>query len=394
LKRLFLLGFSLLLLALSLTACGSGDGALLTDVTPDAGQLDLASGVNAFDAVNVQYKIGKVARVSIRLQTADGQTIRLRENEERTPGDYVLRLNGAIETVEEGLPQTRLLPNGRHRYTLNASAGGESSEASGSFEIRNSRAAEGVPQVEGLNVSPTVISPNFDAREDTALLGWRTTKPATVTISVSGANGFSKILKTIKNQPAREDKISFNGLDVLGEPLADGVYTYTIEAADLWGNVARRAGTLEVKGGGRPVAVIEQVTIGPTEIIRGGTITVTARVRNTGKVPIRSQGPDSGYAYSTREVFSSIESGKFTDAAGYWRIGVDYESNSGGGASRYPFRWGFGKEVLLPGEAVDVVGVIKIERNEEKLRFYVGLIQEQIALPQDRIQNTEIKISF
>jgi hypothetical protein len=41
-----------------------------------------------------------------------------------------------------------------------------------------------------------------------------------------------------------------------------------------------------------------------------------------------------------------------------------------------------------------VVGVIKIERNEEKLRFYVGLIQEQIALPQDRVQNTEIKISF
>jgi hypothetical protein len=71
---------------------------------------------------------------------------------------------------------------------------------------------------------------------------------------------------------------------------------------------------------------------------------------------------------------------------------VDYESNSGGGPSRYPFRWGFGHD-LQPGEAAEITGVIKVDRPEAKLKFYVGLIQEQIRLPQDHIQVTEVTIN-
>lgn len=391
-----LLLVSLFIFSVLLGGCGEGggDGSLLSGVTAEAGRLDLGAGVSPFDALSIEYRIGQLARVSARLEGPNGQNYSLRQDEERSPGAYVLRLNGAIDVAENGLTQTRVLPNGDYRYTLTAvGANGTRSEAGGHLAIANSPATAGALEVEGLNATPALISPNFDAREDAALLGWRTTQPATVTVSIDGPADFHKVLTTLKNRPAQEDKTAFNGLDQRGVPVPDGIYTYTVAAADRWGNVTRRAARLEVKGGGKPEAVVEGVTIGPTEILQGGLITVTMRVRNIGKVPIRTQGPDSGFVYSTREVFSSVEGGKYEDKAGYWRVGVDYDSNSGGGASRYPFRWGFGRD-LQPGESADITGLIRVDKREEKLRFYVGLIQEQIGLPQDHLQTTEVKISY
>ncbi len=383
----------LLLWSLLLTACGAdGNGPLLSNVSTDAGQLDLRAGVSQFDALNIDYRIGQEARVSVDLQGQDGQIYSLRQNEARPPGSYNLRINGTIEVQENGLSQTRLLANGDYRYIVRAARSNETVEAGGRFKIANSP-SEPPPQLEGLNVDPAVITPNFDAVEDVALIGWRTTRPATVTVSISGANGFNKIVKSVKNQPAQEDKVVFNGLDQSGDPLPDGVYTYTIEAADQVGNVSRRAGTLQIKDGGRPKATIVQAAIGPTEIIQGNLVKITVRVKNTGKVPIRSHGPESGFTYSSREVFSSIENGKYDEKAGFWRVGLDYDSNSGGGASRYPYRWGLG-EVLMPGQEVEIIGYVKVEKQESKLKFFIGLIQEQIALPQDRIQPTEVKISY
>ncbi|HEX2909340.1 MAG TPA: hypothetical protein VH186_00935 [Chloroflexia bacterium] len=392
-----LLWLSLLILPMLVTACSGLPGsnqALLSEVTPDVGTLDLNNGVNVDGAINLNYTIGKNSTVSALLQGPNGQTTPLRENTARIPGSYSLRLDGSIDTVENGLTQTRLLANGDYRYTIQAKAeSGETSEASGHFKVINSPNIAGAPGVEALSASPATISPNFDARDDTSIIGWRTTQPATVTVSIAGPNDFSKILTTIKNQPAHEDRTVFNGLDTKGDPLPDGVYTYTVQAADRWGNVSRSSSTLEVKGGGRPQALIEQASIGPTEIISGNLITVTVRVRNVGKVPIRTQGPDPGYVYNMGDVFSSIEGGKYKDQAGFWRIGVDYQSNSGGGPSRYPFRWGFGHD-LQPGEEAEVTGSIRVDRNENKFQFYIGLIQEQIALPQDRIQITDVKVSY
>ena len=39
------------------------------------------------------------------------------------------------------------------------------------------------------------------------------------------------------------------------------------------------------------------------------------RVKNTGDVPLRTQGPDPGYTYSTNDSYSSIEGGALTDKA-------------------------------------------------------------------------------
>lgn len=385
-----------LIFPLLVGACGSNsEGPLLSGVPADAGQLDLSQGANQDNPVNIAYHIGQSSRVSVTLQAPDGKAYLLRQNETRSPGAYILTMPGLIDLQENTLTQTRLLANGNYRYQVQAVAqdNGATQDASGQFVVKNSPAGNKPPQVDSLFASPAVISPNFDAREDTSVIGWRTTQPATVTVSISGPGDYNNLLTTLKNLPAQENRVVFGGLDQKGEPLEDGVYTYTVQAADAWGNITRRASTLEIKGGGRPQAVIEQATIGPTEIIQGNLITVTVRVRNTGKVPIRTQGPDSGYMYTFDQVYSSIEGGKYTDQAGFWRIGVDYESNSGGGPSRYPFRWGFGHD-LQPGEAVEITGLIKVDRPEATLKFYVGLIQEQIRLPQDHIQVTDVKINY
>lgn len=384
---LLLLAF---ILPLLVSACGTGGGGpALSEVKADTNTLNLKQG----GVINISYHVGSDTKISAFLQGPDGQRYDLRKDEPRTPGDYSMKLDGAVEFSENGLAQRRVLPDGNYKWTLQAQEGAPQTQE---FNINGSPASEGVPEIEALSATPQVISPNFDARDDVATLNWRTTRPATVTVSIAGASGFSRVLKTAKNQPAQQDRVDFNGFDQKGDPLPDGVYTYTIQAADKYGNITRRASTVEVKGGGRPQAVISYANIGPGEIIKGNIVTVTVRVKNTGKVPIRSQGPESGFTYTTRDTYSSIEQGRYEDKAGFWRIGVDFDANSGvGGPVRYPFRWGWSSDRdLQPGEEVEIVGQIKVERDEKDIRLYVGLIQEKIALIQDRQQITTVKITY
>ncbi len=396
-KRLNELPILLLVLSLWLTACGSSEGGpVLSDIRIDSPTLNIGEG----RAINLSYQVGRDTKVSAAVQGPDGKRYDLRKDEPRTPGSYNLRFDGAVEFVENNLTQRRILPDGGYKFVLEA----QGSEAQGlGFSLNNSPAKLGYPEVESIATTPQVISPNFDARDDVATFNWRTTRSATVTISLAGANSFNRVLKTAKNQPAQEDRVDFNGLDQKGDPLPDGIYNYTIQAADQYGNITRRGGQVEVQGGGRPEATITFASISPTEIIRGNTVTVTVRVKNTGKVPIRTQGPFSNFQYTTRDTYSSIENNRYDDKAGFWRIGVDYDANSGvGGPVRYPFRWGFGKisdgkgeeGQLLPGEEAEVVGQIKIDRDEKDIRLYVGLIQEKIALVQDRRQITTVKITY
>jgi hypothetical protein len=141
--------------------------------------------------------------------------------------------------------------------------------------------------------------------------------------------------------------------------------------------------------------------------MKGEEITVTLRVKNTGLVPIRTYGPPSGYEYSTDDVFSSIDSGKYVvKPGGFWRVGMDWDANSGGAAKRYPYRWAITprppaqwqvpnqEDLLMPGEEATVTGRIRILQPETKMSFYVGLIQDGVGFFQDRTGRTIVKVGF
>jgi hypothetical protein len=141
--------------------------------------------------------------------------------------------------------------------------------------------------------------------------------------------------------------------------------------------------------------------------MKGEVITVTLRLKNTGRVPIRTYGPPSGYEYSTDDVFSSIAGGQYVvKPGGFWRVGMDWDANSGGAAKRYPYRWAITprppeqwkapnvEDELLPGEEAVVVGRIQIVQPETKMGFYVGLIQDGVGFFQDRSGRTILEVGF
>ncbi len=385
----FLCGLALLL---CLNGCGGNSGAILSNVELTPVEAKLTPGT-ASNPIQLAYDIGQSSHIQLVLSGSDGKSYILRQNEARTPGHYILKFNGVVDTQENGLLQQRLLPAGAYKFQLGATADGDGQHAqpqSGQFTVLVSAANQPPPLISTLAANPTIISPNFDAVDDVTRLSWQVSQPASVTVTIAGANGFSRVLKkATKFEPAQPDAITFDGLDVKQAPLPDGVYTYTVQASDKAGNVSRAASIVTVKGGGRPDATISSVEFSPQEVIKGGIITATIKVKNTGKVTIRTHGPDSGYTYDSRDTYRNIENGEYDYKAGFWRVGVGTGSNA---SSDYPYRWGFGHD-LQPGEEVTIVGQIRVNENDTKQTFFAGLLQEQVKNVRNNINPTTIKIS-
>jgi hypothetical protein len=185
------------------------------------------------------------------------------------------------------------------------------------------------------------------------------------------------------------------------------VYTYTITAEDHYGNLVQRRKQITLEHVGEPEATITYARIAPQHLMIGRVLSITMRVKNTGPVVIRTYGPPGGYTYTTEEVFSSVEDGAYrSQPGGFWRVGVDWDANSGDGPKRYPFRWALsdrhpdewkipGKEDwLLPGEEVEVVGRVIVLQRERKMGFYAGLIQDGVGFFQNYTARTIVRVGF
>lgn len=393
----------LLLLALVLPSCGTS--TLLANVGPSA--LELRPSGRG-ESVKISYTIGKPARVSVLLQDAAGTRYTLRADEPRlpSPDPYTLIFNGTAPTNDPVLKR-RALPSGSYTYTVRAVADdGETAEAQGAITISGVDAPP--PLIENLVIFPDSISPNADGVSDVAEITYQLPVSATVDISFTGPDGRSiyQFVAADRAGPTPQRHV-WNGKTVDNALLPDGVYTMTIRAQDLFGNLAERQQPVTISGGGQPEVKITFTDIAPEAVMKGEVITVTMRVKNVGKVPVRTYGPASGYQYSTDEVFSSIAGGAYVaKPGGFWRVGVDWDANSGGAAKRYPYRWAISprppaewriagqEDVLLPGEEAEVVGRIRVDQPETKMSFYVGLIQDGVGFFQDRTGRTIIKVGF
>jgi hypothetical protein len=401
--RIFRILLCLVLLVGTLAACGTSQ--LLTNVGPATAELR-PSGKG--EHIDISYTIGQLAKVAVYLQAADGARYSLREGEQRLPSadPYVLRFDGTAPTQDPVLKR-RALPSGVYTYVVQAT-GADGAQAEGQGQIMIGGSDSPPPTIENLVVAPDTISPNADGIDDVAEITYQLPVSATVDITFTGPDGTTSypFVAGDEEGPILQRHV-WNGKTVDNALLPDGVYTYTVRAQDRFGNLVEQPGKVTIKGGGQPEVKIAYSSIAPEAVMKGETITVTLRVKNTGLVPIRTYGPPSGYEYSTDDVFSSIAGGQYVvKPGGFWRVGMDWDANSGGAAKRYPFRWAITprpprqwqipnqEDLLMPGEEATVTGRIRILQPETKMSFYVGLIQDGVGFFQDRTGRTIVKVGF
>ena len=393
----------LVLLVGTLAACGTSQ--LLSNVGPATAELR-PSGKR--EHIDISYTIGQQATITVYLQAADGARYSLREGEQRlpSPDPYVLRFDGTAPTSDPVLKR-RALPSGTYTYVVQATgANGAQAESQGQIVIGGNDSSP--PMIENLVVAPATISPNADGIDDVAEITYQLPVSATVDIIFTGPDGTTSypFVAGDEEGPILQKHV-WNGKTVDNALLADGIYTYTVRAQDRFGNLVEQPGQIALKGGGQPELKISYSSIAPEAVMKGETITVTLRVKNIGRVPIRTYGPPSGYEYSTDDVFSSIASGQYVvKPGGFWRVGMDWDANSGGAAKRYPFRWAITprlpeqwqipnqEDLLMPGEEATITGRIRILQPETKMSFYVGLIQDGVGFFQDRTGRTIVKVGF
>jgi hypothetical protein len=380
----------LLALAALLAACTVGGGAALSGVSVTPGTITPgSSGIGKAPGVaQVGYTLGERTHVTV---TLGGPVQAVLFSGEQGAGPHLLRFTGVVDASEpagEATLTRRVVPPGD--YTVTVEAGGESSTA----PLRVEQAVGSVPTLQNVTVFPGTISPNGDAVDDVAEMTFRTNETATLSVDLYGSGGERIVVLAPDRTGPGEQNVVVTGRDSLDEPLPDGVYTATVSVQDPAGYRVEASRPITIEGGGNPDLEVLSVDITPRQLILGGEISVTIRVKNTGDVPLRTQGPDPGYTYTTNDSYSSIEGGALTDKAGLWRVGVDWDGNSGGGPSyRYPYRWGLGK-TLMPGEEAVTGGKIQILKQERAMWFYAGVLQEGVRIVRDRLGRTRVGVDF
>ncbi|MFL5734054.1 MAG: hypothetical protein ACJ78Q_12745 [Chloroflexia bacterium] len=374
-----------------LSGCGPlGGGAGLSGVAASSDSIvPGSSGVgNPPGAVQVRYTLGSAADVTARLQGQVSGTLMTAPQER---GEHLVRFSGVV-TADQALGENyrlvrRAVPDGDYAVVISAG----DAQKSVPVKVNGSRAQP--PTLSNMMLRPEVISPNQDAVDDVAELTFRTEETSTISVRLADAGGRETLVFAPEEKGAGEQNVVVNGQDLLGQTLPDGAYTVTLRLQDRAGNRVEAQRLLRIQGGGKPDVQILKVEFAPQQVLLGSSITVSVTVKNMGNVPLRTQGPDRGYTYTTNDSYSSVEGGKWVDRAGLWRVGVDWDGNRGGAAYRYPFRWGFGK-TLMPGETVVTGGKITILKQERRMWFFAGILQEGVQIARDRLGITPIDVGF
>jgi hypothetical protein len=399
-----------LLPLLALMTSGCAGRPLLYDastrpelITPNADGLE--------DVARIAYKLSRNADLSIYLVDEDGGRHYFRQNRRRSAGEYQVDFGGVVDG--------RMLSDGQYTWVVEAIADdGSSSRTEGTLTIQD--ADTEIPELKGFSIYPQVFTPNQDGKQDRATINYYLTKEADVAVYLLGADG-QKYPLAEKERDVEPGEPGFHtydyegGVDLGADPPPDGDYVVRAEAVDRVGNRTVVTGTLTIQDGGRPRADIVNAAVefynpetGDKVVPLGSTLGFTLTVENTGLVPIRTTGPDSGTHYRSDQNFNTLEA---YETPGAWRVGIDYEGNP---SYAYPYRWGLGQledlerrvidgqmfYYLLPGQRVVVTGTIQIvdvpAASKDRVFFWAGLIHEQVRIDtfNDYVDPQQIVIGF
>jgi hypothetical protein len=328
---------------------------------------------------DIHYHLNAPAAVSTRIVATDGtQWIIHSEARRPTPGDYVLQFDGTV--AGPGPNERRALPSGQYAVLLDVQADGRRQTAQVAVTVRDADTAP--PDITELAVLPDRISPNFDARDDITHVTYRLAKEARVSAYLDTTSASGAVQRVWMGDETRvqagEQSLTWDGI-ANGQPLPSGDYILGIHARDQAGNVVERGTPVVIEESGVPEASIVSAHIGPLKIIRGDDVCLDAIVRNTGQTVLRTEGPNPGYVFNSLDTYASIEDHAFAEHAGYWRVGLSWSGSTDVNGATYPYRWGFGRD-LQPGEEATVHGCVKVQNEQDKLVFFAGLVQENVAI--------------
>lgn len=355
------------------------------------------------DVAEIHYTVSRTALVSIALVDEAGVRHPLRVSERRSRGERTIYFGGVIDGA--------LLPDGQYRVEFEAvDMRGRKQSAQAAITLEG---GDTLPLViDNLSVFPDRFTPNRDGIGDRVRIGYNLSKEVLrVEVYLLGADG--------TKYPVPEDEIRLDGapgthehdydggIDLGASPPPDGEYTVVVRAVDAVGNIAEERSSLTIEEGGVPLVEIvnRAATFEPSMLPLHGTLYFTCTVRNIGRVPVRTKGPEPGTVYSTGFNYNTLQE---YEEPGLFRVGLDYEGNSAG--RTFPFRWQLGMDdeltlvqtdsgpqlYLMPGQTVQVTGGLTVDDLPVKDApyYWLGLIHEQVWIVQDRIAPTQIAIAY
>jgi hypothetical protein len=405
----------ILISAGALIACAPS--ALLSNVSLDPDAISPFAG-SPNRVTTIRYTLSRAATVSIYLIDAQGTRHNFRLNQPRAAGAYDALFGGAVND--------RVLPDGTYTLVIEATdVNHQTARVEKKLLINQADATP--PELLNFTVFPDRFTPNQDGIDDRVAIRYWLTKPARVDVYLTDGKKRYEVaekrtticLKDDLYCPGAHEYDYDGGIDLLATPPPDGTYDVVAEAVDAIGNRTRVTKKLTIAEGGIPRATITNSGVewspsnvpnlrleqGPSLVPLGGTLTFTVTVANIGPVPLRTKGPEPGTIYTTSENFNTK---KEFEEPGVWRVGLDSEGNSAG--RPYPYRWQIGatkdlkrvvidgKEYfyLMPGQRVTVSGTVRIVDKPPRVNVYywVGLIQEDVRIVEDRIEPRLVTIGF
>lgn len=373
------------LLVAVLGACAPAP--LLTELAP--GEITVAADGTQADAATIRYAIGTTARLSVYLEDAAGRRYVLRDDVLRPPGSYLLSLEATYAPRNAGLVRRRVLPAGVYTLVMVAR-----DERGASVErravVRVVRADTVPPGLRDVTVSPATISPYDPQYPAEATISYALDEPAAVTLSLLWPPGQRTILASSAWREPGQHAERWDGM-VGHRWLPEGVYALELAARDRAGNVVAAPATVRLTGTVPPDARITAVRVRPQQLRDGEPLRVEITVRNVGAVTLRTQGPPPGFTYASSETFASIEGGRFASRHNAWRVGIDWDRGPEAESARYPFRWGFGRD-LAPGEETTVVGFVRLHEPPGVLHVHAALIREGARYHLSRVGTQAVAI--
>ena len=353
-----------------------------------------ADGLN--DVTRIRYNLARPARVSISFLDDSGKRFYFRRDNLRTSGEHHLLFPGIVEgfTFSEDDTEAeiiaRVLPDGNYTWIIEAHGENESEELTGTLSVLGADIA--LPEIRGFSVSPPLFTPNRDGISDRVWVNLFLTKPAHLTVYLLDEDENQRPIAERPGEvpPGEPGLHTFEyegGVDLGVNPPPDGTYQLIAIAEDALGQKTRVETQLTIEHGGVPRADIvnAQVEFTDTIVVQGQRLAFSLTVENYGTAPIRTSGPQPGFAYAQDENANSFG---WYDESGAWRVGIDCDTC----IRDYPWRWALGTRneltkigdhwYLMPGQRTTVNGDIIITHVPARnpLYFWAGLIHEDVEV--------------